>query len=230
MFRPYSLTSLAAWTVGSLAGNRAYYSTREKQEIERFAGHLADEYLQFYKKWGGTLDVTSWLEEKERSVNLTSQEVVKRTIILEFQARKLPLVEVPSFVMGHLNIFLSTTSLQYLAVSKRPFDWLDDETLYELWEAFFRQFFVEGLSEEEAFTETNLFLGVKMGVPRFTDFRYYLMKRLQAHPINIGTPPPTTSNDIEFHCEKCGQKLSIDSSWRDSIVECPVCKRNTAVS
>ena len=27
MFRPYSLTSLAAWTVGSLAGNHAYYST-----------------------------------------------------------------------------------------------------------------------------------------------------------------------------------------------------------
>jgi ribosomal protein L44E len=41
---------------------------------------------------------------------------------------------------------------------------------------------------------------------------------------------PTGSTDIDFQCERCGQKLSIDSSWRDSIVECPLCKRNTAVS
>ncbi len=31
MFRPYNLTSLAAWTVGSLAGNKAYYDTKIKQ-------------------------------------------------------------------------------------------------------------------------------------------------------------------------------------------------------
>jgi len=50
-------------------------------------------------------------------------------------------------------------------------------------------------------------------------------------PQHQRTPPlPTTSNDIEFRCDKCGKKLSIDSSWRGSIVECPVCKRNTAVS
>lgn len=28
MFRPYNLTSIAAWTVGSLAGNEAYYRTK----------------------------------------------------------------------------------------------------------------------------------------------------------------------------------------------------------
>src|SRR5216110_3399681 len=28
MFRPYNLTSLAAWTAGSLAGNAAYYRTK----------------------------------------------------------------------------------------------------------------------------------------------------------------------------------------------------------
>jgi hypothetical protein len=31
MFRPYNLTSIAAWTVGSLAGNKAYYATKQKQ-------------------------------------------------------------------------------------------------------------------------------------------------------------------------------------------------------
>ena len=30
MFRPYNLTSIAAWTVGSLAGNRAYYDTKAR--------------------------------------------------------------------------------------------------------------------------------------------------------------------------------------------------------
>jgi hypothetical protein len=28
MFRPYNLTSLTAWTIGSLAGNEAYYRTK----------------------------------------------------------------------------------------------------------------------------------------------------------------------------------------------------------
>lgn len=31
MFRPYNLTSITAWTVGSLAGNKAYYATKQKQ-------------------------------------------------------------------------------------------------------------------------------------------------------------------------------------------------------
>ena len=109
MFRPYSLTSLAAWTVGSLAGNRAYYSTREKQEIERFAGHLADEYLQFYKKWGGTLDVTSWLEEKKNGALTLRLKKLSNANHSGVSSSQVPLVEVPSFVMGHLNIFLSTT-------------------------------------------------------------------------------------------------------------------------
>ena len=30
MFRPYNLTSITAWTVGCLAGNRAYYETRAR--------------------------------------------------------------------------------------------------------------------------------------------------------------------------------------------------------
>jgi hypothetical protein len=37
MFRPYNLTSIAAWTVGSLAGNKAYYETKAKNSGLKFS-------------------------------------------------------------------------------------------------------------------------------------------------------------------------------------------------
>src|SRR5581483_2898419 len=37
MFRPYNLTSIAAWTFGSLAGNKAYYATKAKYSGPRFS-------------------------------------------------------------------------------------------------------------------------------------------------------------------------------------------------
>ena len=37
MFRPYSLTSIAAWTVGSLAGNYAYYGTKQRLVAPKLA-------------------------------------------------------------------------------------------------------------------------------------------------------------------------------------------------
>ncbi len=37
MFRPYNLTSIVAWTVGSLAGNKAYYETKAKNSGLKFS-------------------------------------------------------------------------------------------------------------------------------------------------------------------------------------------------
>ena len=45
MFRPYSLKSLTAWTVGSLAGNQAYYKAKSKNAGLRFSKAKNPEYV-----------------------------------------------------------------------------------------------------------------------------------------------------------------------------------------
>jgi hypothetical protein len=179
MFRPYSLTSLGAWTVGSLAGNHAHYSTKEKQTLQSIAGDLTEEYLK-YGEYGGKLSITDWLQEKfYRNSQLTPQEVAVRAIILEFQGRNLPLIELTWFEMTHLNIVLNENSMQYRALKKRPFDWLDNETLYPLCEAFFHQFIEEGLSQEDAMIAAMTFLGGRIGQKRSEEFCQYLQQKIR---------------------------------------------------
>jgi hypothetical protein len=68
MFRPYNLTSLLAWTAGSLAGNQAYYGTkikqaRDKENTSPHSAQLAKEYCS-YQESGGALGLEEWLEDR----------------------------------------------------------------------------------------------------------------------------------------------------------------------
>jgi GYF domain 2 len=174
MFRPYNLTSLTAWTVGSLAGNYAYYSTKERQNVERAAGELKDDYLQ-YKEFGGELSVENWLHEKFHINNqLSPKEVAVRTMVLEFQGRKLSMEERVMFVMSHLNFVWDINNPQCKAFKNLPYNWLDNETLFQLWEAFFNQLLEDGLSKDDAFQKSFGFVGVKIGTSRLKEFGEYL--------------------------------------------------------
>jgi hypothetical protein len=68
MFRPYNFKSLLAWTVGSLAGNQAYYGTkikqaRDKENTSPLTAQLAREYC-LYQESGGALGLEEWLEHR----------------------------------------------------------------------------------------------------------------------------------------------------------------------
>ena len=162
-----------------MAGNHAYYSTKERQNLERAAGELKDDYLQ-YKEFGGELSVETWLHEKFHINNqLSPKEVAVRTMVLEFQGRKLSMEEKVMFVMSHLNFVWDKNSPQYRALNNRPYDWLDDETLFQLWEAFFNQLLEDGLSKDDAFQESLGFVGVKIGTSRLKEFGEYLAATLR---------------------------------------------------
>lgn len=168
MFRPYSLTSLAAWTTGSLAGNLAAASAKQRQELQRLASELVDEY-ESYSRYGGQLDVTEWLNEKHRNTTLNAEEIAVRFIILRFQARQLSNEEAAKFVMLHLNLVWSKESLSAISTN---LDVCSDERLYPIWHAFYCQLREEGFEPVDAVSEALLHL--HLSNPRLIEFGDYL--------------------------------------------------------
>jgi hypothetical protein len=168
MFRPYTPTSLVAWTAGSLVGNRAYYSTKEKQYLQGLASKLVDEYEQ-YRNYGGDLAVTDWLDEKKRNRSLTREELAIRIIFLEFQARNLSDEEKALYVATRLNIFFVSPQEDALYAD---FDFIGDEILYPIWAAFYRQLRDDSLSHADAIHQSVC--GLKLSVGRSGQFCKFL--------------------------------------------------------
>jgi hypothetical protein len=71
MFRPYNLTSIVAWTVGSLAGNKAYYATKAKNSGLKFSRAPANpEYVKkLHRKFGNVGEQITSLGEDIGLVN-----------------------------------------------------------------------------------------------------------------------------------------------------------------
>lgn|ERR1017187_68837 len=104
MFRPYNIKSLLAWTVGSLAGNQAYYDTkikqaRDKENASPHSAQLAKEY-RLYEESGGSLGFVSQFDNftKERCEEILgkfdpnlAREVIGSLSILEQKIERIEL-------------------------------------------------------------------------------------------------------------------------------------------
>jgi hypothetical protein len=109
MFRPYNLTSLLAWTAGSLAGNQAYYGTkikqaRDKENTSPYSAQFAKEYKPDLWNYYETL-VARLYQNLEKAIEL--QPDLWEKVVNEYKQKK---SQIPS-----LGIKLATWELMELS-------------------------------------------------------------------------------------------------------------------